>query len=124
MTGLLYCIALLWIVVGTILILYTEWTKNASRSIILPAYIRWYSIAPLIVGVFLVSAAFYHKEVFWLALMLGVLGIVKGIYLIVGPLEKIAGLLRWWNEEASDRSARFFGLITFLVGVALFSRLV
>ena len=124
MTGLLYFIAILWIVAGTMLILYTEWTKNACKSIVFPAYLRLYSILPLIVGVFLVSAAFYHKEVFWLAIIIGVLGIAKGIFMIVGSLEKLEALLRWWYEEASDRTARFLGLITFLVGVALFSRLV
>ena len=112
MVGILVIIALVFLVAGTLLVLYTEWTRNAFKSIIVPAYVRWYSVVPLVVGVFFVSAAFYHREVFWLALILGVIGIAKGIYLIVGPAETMESVLTWWNIEASDRTVRFFGLIT------------
>ncbi len=124
MIEMLLIIALLWIAAGTLLILYTEWTKNVFKSILYFRYIRWYSMVPFTVGVFLLFAALHHQEVFWLAIIVGLLAIAKGVYILLGSPANIEGLIKWWYEEASDRTARLFGLITFLIGVALFSRLV
>jgi hypothetical protein len=124
MIGILCIIAIIWIATGTLLILYTEWTRNAFRSFVYLDHIRWYSILPLAIGIFLIAGAFSHREVFWLAIILGILAVAKGMYLIIGPPEHIDRVLDWWWHEASDRTRRLWGIIMFLFGVALFSRLV
>jgi uncharacterized protein YjeT (DUF2065 family) len=67
--------------------------------------------------------AFFHKEMFWLVFVLGVLGILKGVFLIIGPSAHIKQLLDWWFRKASERTIRLNGLISVILGTAILSYL-
>lgn len=119
----LYIISVLWIATGTLLIIYTEGTRGFLKRVFLIERIRWLALLPLVFGVVLVVGAFYQREIFWLAIILGGLGIIKGIYLFIGPVAQIRTLLDWWFHKADGRTIRLHGLITFFLGVAIFSYL-
>jgi uncharacterized protein YjeT (DUF2065 family) len=123
MTAVLYILAILWIVVGTFLVLYTESTKEVLKKLFFRDHFRWLATLPLLFGVLLVAGAFYHKEMFWLVFVLGVLGILKGIFLIIGPSAQIKRFLDWWFHKASERTIRLNGLISVILGTAILSYL-
>jgi uncharacterized protein YjeT (DUF2065 family) len=123
MNIVLYILAILWIVAGTFLVLYTESTKEFLKKLFLTDHFRWLAVLPLIFGILLVVGAFYHKEMFWLVFILGVLGLLKGVFLIIGPSAQIKKLLEWWFHKASDRTIRLNGLISVILGTAILSYL-
>lgn len=114
-------IAILWIALGVLLILYTEPTKKVLEKVFYTEHVRWLAVLPLVIGSILIVGGLYYPEMFLLALVLGGLGVAKGVYLVVGPIQHVKGLLQWWFYQASDRTLRLFGLITFVIGVALLS---
>jgi len=119
----LYVICILWIAAGTFLIIYTEQTRKVLKKIFPVEYVKVYSVLPFIFGIFLVVGAFYHGNLFWLTLVLGLLCIIKGIYLFFGPLFHVKKLCEWWFSKAHDRTVRMFGLIIFTIGIAVLSYL-
>jgi len=120
----LYAISILWLAVGSLLILYTEGTRSFLKRIFLRDQVRWMAVFPTLVGLFLVVSAFVYREMFWLALILGILAILKGIYVVLGPSQQIKGILAWWFNEADASTIRFWGLISFILSIALLSYLI
>ena len=123
MNIVLYVLAILWIVIGTFLVLYTESTQEVLKKLFFTDHFRWLAALPLIFGILLVVGAFSHKEMFWLVFVLGVLGILKGVFLIIGPSVQIKRLLDWWFHKASERTIRLNGLISVILGTAILSYL-
>ena len=119
----LYVISVLWIAGGTFLILYTEGTRKFLKQIFLRNSVRWMAIFPFVLGLILVVGAFYYREMFWLAFVLGLLALLKGVYLAIGPSSQVKGIFEWWFNQASDGTIRLWGLITFILGSALLSYL-
>lgn len=120
MIVLLYFISLIWVAAGVFLILYTERTKEVSKDLFTSDKMKAWAVVPLFFGVVLVIGAFFQKGVSWVALILGVLALLKGVYLIVGPPVQVRKLVDWWFGQASDRTIRLSGLIIFFLGSALF----
>jgi uncharacterized protein YjeT (DUF2065 family) len=123
MTALLYIISVIWIAAGVFLILYTERYREFSKKMFPTDKLKVWAVVPLFFGVVLVLGAFFEREVFWIAFILGLLALLKGIYLIVGPPAQVKKLLDWWFEKASDRIIRLSGLIIFFLGSAIFTSL-
>jgi len=123
MIALLYIISVIWIAAGVFLILYTERYREFSKKMFPTDKLKVWAVVPLFFGVVLVLGAFFEKEVFWLAFILGLLALLKGVYLIVGPSAQSNKLLEWWFEKASDRIIRLSGLIIFFLGSAIFTSL-
>lgn len=119
----LYIISILFIAVGTSLVIFTEGTRGFLKKPMLSNSVRLMAIIPLIVGILLAIGAFYHRQMFELAFTLGILAIIKGLYLALGPLNQIKRLMEWWFTKADNRTIRFFGLISFLLGTVIFSYL-
>ncbi len=123
MTALLYIISVIWIAAGVFLIIYTERYREFSKKMFPTEKLKVWAVVPLFFGVVLVLGAFFEREVFWLAFILGVLALLKGVFLIVGPPAQVKKLLDWWFENASDRIIRLSGLIIFFLGSAIFTSL-
>ena len=119
----LYIISLLWIVLGILLILYTERTRKVLKQLFFRERVRPLAIVPFIVGLILVVGAYYNREMFWLAFILGLLAIIKGVYLFFGPSHQIKGVLEWWFLRAGEGTIRLWGLVSFVLGTAVLSYL-
>jgi len=119
----LYIIAILWIVIGVFIILYTERTMKILRKLFFIEKVRLLSIVPIIFGIVLVIGAFVCTQIFFLSFILGVLALLKGLYLVMGPLSQIKRLMDWWFNKASDTYIRLCGLIIFVLGIAVLSNL-
>lgn len=119
----LYIIAILWIVTGVFIILYTERTMKILRKLFFIEKVRLLSILPIIFGIVLIIGAFVCTQVFFLSFILGVLALLKGLYLVMGPLSQIKRIMDWWFNKASDSYIRLCGLIIFILGIAVLSNL-
>lgn len=123
MIAALYIISVFWIAMGTFLIIDTKRSRELLKKLFFRKNIKLWGILPLIFGLILVVGAFYYSKLFWLAFIVGLLAILKGIYLFIGRSSQIEGLLEWWFLRAADETIRLFGLITFILGSALLSYL-
>ncbi len=119
----LYIIAILWVISGTFLIIYTEQTRSFLKKLFLTDKIKLLSFLPFVVGLVLVVGAFFNKGMFWLVFIIGLLAVLKGVYFFIAPQQQAKALLEWWFMNASPRTVRFFGLITFFIGVTVLSYL-
>jgi hypothetical protein len=124
MAVVLYIVSILWIVVGTFFVIYTEGTREFYKKLFLRDSVKWMGVIPFVFGVILAVGAFYDERVFWLALILGILALAKGVYIFLAPSSQIKGLLDWIFNRSGDGTLRFFGLIIFILGSALLSYLV
>lgn len=116
MNPMLLIISILWIAAGTSLIIYTGWTRALWNRILGGENYKWLALIPGVFGLFLVASAFYFSKAFWLALILGILALSKGVYLFIGPAHQVKAFLDWWVHKAGDGTVRLFGLITFILG--------
>lgn len=115
---ILFWIGTLWVALGTILILYTEKFRKILTSLIGDQNPRLLAILPLIFGVLLVISG-WSSDHRWYPLTLGVLGIAKGVYFILGKRETTQSLIMWWLRDASETTCRFWGLVTVVIGIFL-----
>lgn len=116
--------SVLWIVEGTFLIIYTEGTRKFMETTFFKMNIKIMAVLALIFGLFFLVAAFYFREMFWLAFLLGIIAIVKGVYLFVAPPNQVKALLEWWFHKASGETIRAMGLIAIILGAAILSYIV
>ena len=123
MTLVLLFVSILWIIVGTFFVIYTRGTRELYKKVFLRDKVRWMGVIPFVFGMILVVGAFYSGEVFWLALVLGVLALLKGVYVFFAPSSQIKALLDWIFNRAGDGTLRLFGLIIFVLGSAILSYL-
>ena len=123
MTILLYVIALLWIVTGTSLIVFTEKTRDVFKKMFFTEKIKRLSFLPFIFGVVLIIGAFFNRDIFWLIFILGLLATSKGVYFYMAPPQQTKALMEWWFIKAKPETIRVMGLFVFVLGVALFSYL-
>jgi len=119
----LYIIAILWVISGTFLVIYTESTRKFLKKVFLTANTKLLSLLPFVVGLVLVVGAFFNRGMFWLVFIIGLLAVFKGVYFLMAPQQQAKALLEWWFMSASPRTIRFFGLITFFIGVTFLSYL-
>lgn len=120
---LLYVIALLWIALGTFVVVFTENAREFLKKIFFTEKVRLLSALAFALGLILIIGAFWIKAVFWFALILGLLAISKGIYLYAAPPEQSKALMEWWFLKARPETVRLMGLVLFVLGIALFSYL-
>lgn len=123
MTIALILVSFIWIILGTLLIIYTSQTKRIIQKLSYTDRVKLLSVLPIFFGVVLVTGAFYHQEMFWLALILGLIALLKGVYLLISSAKQVQKTLDWWFNRAGDVTFRFFGLVIFTLGITLLSYL-
>ncbi len=120
MAWFLYLVSIIWIIMGTVLVLYTDWIRSSLKELVEKKNYRFLSPIPFVFGVLLVISAGW-SEFFWLIFLLGLVGVAKGLYLFLAPKNQLEIVMKWWFDEASDRLYRFVGLICLVLGIALLS---
>ena len=120
MEWIIWLISLVWIAFGSLAILYTEQTREFYGK-----YTRQIGRVPLgavaaVVGVLLIVAARGSVQAGIIA-ALGVLALVKGILIIWNPKGVYEQSVQWFMVVASDQTYRFMGIVSLILGTALFS---
>lgn len=121
MIMVLYLVAILFVVIGVLLILYTNWTTHFFQRVFLIKRVRLLSIMPLFFGVILIICSFSNSRIIWLSMILGFIAILKGIYLILGPINQVKFLLDWFLNRSGEVVMRLFGIIMLVLGLSLIS---
>jgi uncharacterized protein YjeT (DUF2065 family) len=121
MNPILFIVSILWIAGGTALIIYTSGTRAFWGRMLDRYNYRWLAVVPAIVGLILVASGFYYPEMFWLAIVLGLLALLKGIFIIFGPSRRVKSLFDWWLYKAGEGTLRLYGLFVFILGCVLLS---
>ena len=120
MIWFLYGLALFWIAVGTLFILYTEESRRFLRNSMAEIKPKFLAFIPMVVGILLIISA-WASGAFWFIVILGLLAIGKGVYLLLGPRGQIKGLFDWWFKSAQDRTYRFWGIVMVILGMVILS---
>jgi hypothetical protein len=121
MRVLLLIFSLLWMALGVALILHTEKFRSFFKGLFDQANIRKMAALPLVFGLIFLAGSFSQGEVFPLFLIIGALAVSKGIYLLFGPMAQIKDLLEWWSVRASETAIRAWGIVSLVLGIAVFS---
>ena len=85
----LLILSLLWVALGATVVLYANQVRGLLREFVLGINSRLLAFLAFLVGLMFFVGAFMVHEVFWIALVLGLLAIAKGAYFAFGPLQQI-----------------------------------
>lgn len=121
MRVLVLIFSLVWMALGVALILYTEKIRSSFKPLYDKANVRTMAICPLVLGFIFLAASYSHGEVLPLFLIIGALAVSKGIYLLFGPIAQIKDLLEWWSVRADETTLRAWGIVSLVLGIAVFS---
>jgi len=121
MIMVLYSVAILFVVIGVISILYTNSSITFFKRFFLIKKVRLISIIPLFFGVVLIVCSFYNSKILWLPLILGLIAIFKGLYLILGPVNQIRFFIDWFLNRSGEVVIRLCGIIMLVLGLTLMS---
>ncbi len=110
-------LAIFWIVLGVLLLMLTDTVKEVFRNLLKRKNIKTLSIASLVIGVVLILGSSL-VSVPWIAIALGILGLLKGLFFMFGPEKKTTALIDWWLK-ATNNIYRSWGIVSFLLGVLL-----
>lgn len=107
----LWIISLLWIAAGiSALITPVALQKFYNR---LTKSIKFISIPPLIAGLLFLWSASVSK-LSWLIRIFGILGLIKGLFFLLCPINIVRATLDWWLN-LSTTSYRLFGIIILII---------
>jgi len=120
MKWILYIISLLWIGVGSSIILYTQQGRVLLKKVLRGVDLGLLSIVPITIGVLLIVSA-YYSAAFWTIIVLGILAIGKGCLFIFNPGKAADKIMTWFLDEGSDNMYRLAGIFAIILGTALLS---
>lgn len=120
---IVYALAIMWITAGASLVIYTNQTREFLRQFSHPEHYALWSVIGIVLGILLIVGSFFSDRLVWLALILGIIALAKGVYLLKGSPDQIQRLIGWWYERASDEAARMGGLVVLLMGIFLLAYL-
>lgn len=110
-------LGILYIVIGFMFFVLTEASKEALKTLLKRKNLRLFSFVPIIFGIMLILGSSLVTAP-WFVIILGMLGILKGLFFIFGPEKKMKPLIDWCLN-ASDNFYKVWGVAAFLLGVIL-----
>ena len=113
----LVLLAILWIIAGVLLFIFTEASREVMKNVFKQKNLKTFSILPLAIGLLLILGAPRVSQTA-AVLTLGLMGVAKGLFFMFGPKGKINAVLGWFLN-APDRLLRGWGIVSFLLGVML-----
>ena len=116
----LYAISLIWIAAGCCMILYTSETRNVMNRMIKEIDRRIICIVPLIAGILFLFAA-SASSVPWFIRLIGLMGILKGVFVLVAPSNLYDQVNNWYLNSLSDQAHRLWGIIALILGTSVMS---
>lgn len=120
MEWILYAISLIWVAIGSGTILYTTECRNLIGQLTNGVDRRIVAIPPAVVGILLIIS-FTASQNRWFVILLGVIAVLKGVFVFVNPKGYYDQCAGWYVNTASDQTYRLFGIIAILLGTTLMS---
>ena len=120
MKWVLYAFSMAWICFGSLAILYTTPTRETLRNILKTDHLKPMATLPVLMGILLlISSSASHYP--WFIRLLGLLAMAKGVFIFSISAEIADKLRDWYLDSMSDQTYRLCGIITIILGSALFS---
>jgi hypothetical protein len=123
MSWFLYLVSIAWISIGSCAILYTGDSRNTLKRSLSAMNRKVLSVLPLAFGVLMIVAASDSLHP-WLIRILGLLGLIKGVFIIANPMALYEKSVQWFLEAVSDQAYRLTGILTIILGTAILSWIV
>jgi hypothetical protein len=120
MEWIIWLVSLSWIAFGCLAILYTAQTREKAGQVMVRIGRVPGSVTALVIGGLLVVASRDSLQAGFI-LAIGLLALVKGGVFLWNPAGIYEKTIQWSLETASDQTYRFMGIITLILGTALFS---
>lgn len=120
MDWFLYLISAIWIAYGSCAILYTTQTKSTAETFLSKVPPKFLAAIPFISGILFIIAAPASSHP-WVIRIFGVIGLLKGIFIFVNPVNLYLKTMDWYLVSISDQSHRFVGIMSVILGTALLS---
>ena len=120
MKWFIYLFSIAWIASGGYMILYTRQSREMTAKIFERLGRIPMALTAGIIGLLLVMSARGALNAGVIALI-GLLAILKGVLFFWNPNQLYEKTIRWWQDQAADQTYRLAGIITLILGTALFS---
>lgn len=118
MRPVVYCIGFGYIIISSILILYTRETVEIFRKIIQSCTLKYLSIVPALFGILFLVAA--PATVYpWLFIIFALIAFGEAALAIADPKQMYSRFLDWYFVKVSDQTQRLFGIIGIIFGTAI-----
>ena len=111
---ILVLLAIAWIIAGLLLVVMTESVRKVMRKILKGKNLKRWSLFPVILGAIFVWKS-SSVSVPWVAVLLGLLALAKGLFFLLSPENKGKAFIDWWMN-ASQKFLRGWGVVSFLLG--------
>jgi len=120
MAWFLYVIGAAWVAIGSCMILYTQQTRETSKTFMQQVHPTVMAIIPVIAALlfFMAASSSAHP---WIIRFFGVIGLLKGAVLFLNPNGFNEKFMEWYMTSLSDQAHRFVGIITVILGTATIS---
>lgn len=120
MEWILYVVSLLCVAIGSGTILYTSEYRNLMSQFVIGADRRIVAIPPVIVGILLIIS-FTASQNRWFVILLGVIAVLKGVFVFFNPKGYYDQCSDWYIKTASDQTYRLLGIIAIILGTTIMS---
>ncbi len=115
MAWFLYLMGGLWLILGVLIVLYTNSAIELINGLMETENWRVLGLLPFSLGVLLTVSAWW-SEFFWGILALGLIAVLKGIFLLFAPPAQIEKFMEYWRGRASEVVYRLWGLLAVMLG--------
>ena len=118
MKPLVYFLGFGYIIISSILILYTRDTVDVFKKIVKSYPLKYLSVFPAIFGVLFLMAA-PATAYPWLFIVFALIAFIEAALAIADPKQLYSRFLDWYFEKVSDQTQRLFGIIGIIFGTAI-----
>ncbi|MBN1841492.1 MAG: hypothetical protein JW883_04310 [Deltaproteobacteria bacterium] len=120
MKEFLYAYSVFCIGLGSCLVLYTKECRRLLGNMLTGIDGRFLALLPAIFGILLILAAPQARNA-WFIRLLGFIGFAEAGFIFANPQGLFEQLNNWLVNSASDQTLRLFGIISLILGTAVFS---
>ncbi|GBE14080.1 hypothetical protein BMS3Abin14_00114 [bacterium BMS3Abin14] len=119
MVWFLFIVSVLWIAIGSAMVLHTEKVRDFLQWFAAEANLKVWGGSIALFGVLLTVASFWSGVV-WFLFIIGILIVGKGVFFLVGNEQTVRALIATWLG-ISEMGLRLWGLIFVVTGAAVFA---
>jgi len=114
---LLILLAVLWIIIGALLVILTDATREIFRNLLSKKNLnlRTLAVISFVIGALLILGS-SAVDTPWVLILLGLMGVAKGLFFTLAPKKNAMAVIDWWLN-APNKLLKIWGIVAFCVGV-------
>jgi hypothetical protein len=119
--ALLYFIAIMWVITGAALVIFTDQTRTFLQKCFQARHMKIPAVIAIIIGLTLIFGGMFRRDILFLSIILGILAVGKGLFILSGSERQFESILDWLYVKMKSETLRFWGLTIFTLGIVLLS---